>query len=121
VSDEQMRGELADGGDRAKKRRLPEPGDLAGFDRSGDGEPDGGFTEPVEAAIQLETQAGRRSPCPNCGSRSIASIMYGYPMPGVFDEPEVGAGEHVLGGCCIWPEMPMFRCHACGYEWAPPA
>ena len=77
----------------------------------------GDVTEPFGAAVASQTKAGRRNPCPNCGSRSVAAISYGYPAPSVFDDPGLAAGEFALGGCVIWPDMPEFRCNACGYEW----
>ena len=63
------------------------------------------------------TRAGRRHRCAACGSRNVARIAFGYPLPGWEEDPDFVAGEYVLGGCCVWPDMPEFRCNACGNEW----
>ena len=96
----------------------PVPGSRGGedFDRSDDAGPDGGITEPFDAAAAVVTQAGRQHPCPNCGSRSVAGIRYGMPAGDSQHDPGLDT-EFTLGGCCIWPEMPEFHCHACNHEW----
>lgn len=51
--------------------------------------------------------------CLACGSKRIASILYGYP---IFSE-ELGqkleAGEIALGGCCISDGDPVWECADC--------
>lgn len=37
--------------------------------------------------------------CPNCGSRNVVKIVYGYPPYEMFLKEE--RGEIKLGGCCI--------------------
>jgi hypothetical protein len=73
----------------------------------------------IEAAAEPDrvTRAGRRRRCPNCGSRNVARISYGYPAPGLEESPGYLSGEFVLGGCCVGAEMPTRHCHRCGSEW----
>jgi hypothetical protein len=98
---------------------VPEPGPGDSPDRTEAGLTGVGIPEPVNGSGGSPTRVGRQRPCPNCGSRSVAAIAYGLPSPSVWQDPDLDT-EFVLGGCCIWPEMPMFRCHECGHEWAPP-
>jgi hypothetical protein len=76
-----------------------------------------GRPEEDEAGTARTTRAGRRRPCPDCGSRSVAAIHYGLPRPEILQNPGLASGEFVLGGCCVWPEMPEYHCHACGHDW----
>lgn len=56
-------------------------------------------------------RAPRRKPCPHCGSRDTARILYGLYVP----DPEHPLPEHtVLGGCTISPHQPLRHCHSCG-------
>ena len=55
--------------------------------------------------------------CPKCGSKKVASILYGLPM---FDEEpkrRINAVEIVLGGCCISGDDPLWYCNACRHHW----
>ena len=55
--------------------------------------------------------------CPECGSKKVASILYGLPM---FDEElkrRINAGEIVLGGCCVTGDDPLWRCVDCHHHW----
>ncbi len=55
----------------------------------------------------------KRSPCPRCLSKDIATIQYGMPV----EMPEqVELGKVVLGGCCISEQSPKWQCQRCGYE-----
>jgi len=61
------------------------------------------------------TEEPHRPPaCPQCGSSSIASIMYGYPAFGEELGRRLEAKEIVLGGCVITPGCPRWHCHDCG-------
>jgi hypothetical protein len=102
-----------------KGRQVPGSPSGGQPERSEDAGPAGGITEPVDAATQVITKAGRRRPCPNCGSRSVAAIHYGMPVGGPQETPGFEV-EFVLGGCCVWPEMPDLHCNTCGYDWATP-
>ena len=55
----------------------------------------------------------RRKPakCPHCGG-NVLSIKYGEPGPEMMAGAE--RGEFLLGGCCISPESPDFKCANCG-------
>lgn len=51
--------------------------------------------------------------CPDCGSRKVAHILYGYPN---FDDKMKGkldSGELVLGGCELLDDAPAWQCVDC--------
>jgi hypothetical protein len=102
--------------DRMKRPPVPGSRRDQDFDRPEAGRTDGGIPEPVNAATGVITQAGRQHPCPSCSSRSVAAIRYGMPAGDWQHDPGLGV-EFTLGGCCIWPEMPEFHCHACDNQW----
>jgi hypothetical protein len=69
-------------------------------------------------------------PCPSCGSRDVARIVYGHPWPKPHPDDSgeaaeraralwegVESGRIVLGGCCIFPNAPEWHCHPCGHRW----
>lgn len=49
--------------------------------------------------------------CPECGSRRIVDILYGYPALELLEA--AGREEIVLGGCVIDDDMPQWQCVAC--------
>jgi len=49
--------------------------------------------------------------CPACRSLHVAAIVYGYPGPELL--ASAGARGIVLGGCCIGPADPSWRCRDC--------
>ncbi len=55
--------------------------------------------------------------CPKCGSRKVASILYGLPC---FDEElrrQFDAREVIWGGCTIIPnQQPLWQCVKCYHE-----
>jgi primosomal protein N' len=51
--------------------------------------------------------------CPACGSKRIASIMYGYPLFSEELEQKLEAGEIALGGCCISDDDPVWEFADC--------
>jgi hypothetical protein len=61
-----------------------------------------------------EREPSKRPPAPTCaacGSSDVIPILYGLPVPEVYEESE--RGEIELGGCCIGPGDPAWRCRAC--------
>jgi hypothetical protein len=56
------------------------------------------------------TRKPRRKPCPLCGSRDTARVIWGLYVGNLLDLPD----HVVLGGCCVLPEMPTRYCHTCG-------
>lgn len=97
-------------------RSLPEPAPWRALDQPEDGWTGGRPTEPHHAASKPDTDLGRQSPCPNCGSHSVAAIFWGYAAPSVLDDPALGT-DFILGGCVVGPAIPQLHCHACGYRW----
>lgn len=60
--------------------------------------------------------------CPDCGSTSVARIVYG--MPTRETDEAVRRGEAVLGGCVVMGDgaEPVWWCRACESEFSvPPA
>jgi hypothetical protein len=58
--------------------------------------------------------------CPRCGSRDIATILYGMP---VFDDElrsKIDVGKLRLGGCCSGEPAPKYFCNGCGKGFAAP-
>ena len=53
--------------------------------------------------------------CPNCHSRDVVPILYGYPGPEVMEESQEGKVH--LGGCAIEENQPQKHCNNCGHEW----
>ena len=66
------------------------------------------------------TPLGRRRKCPECGSASVAHILYGLPAaPDEEMQRQLDSGRIVFGGCCVFPESPDRVCNECGYAWRP--
>ena len=54
--------------------------------------------------------------CPECKSKSIALIFWGYPnMDSI--QNELDRGEITLGGCMISDNDPKWECNECGWRW----
>ncbi len=47
--------------------------------------------------------------CPACGASPVARVVYGL-APW---HPDFDAGLAVIGGCCLGPDMPAWRCVKC--------
>lgn len=58
-----------------------------------------------ESVIKPET-------CPNCGSKNIATYVYGYPTD-KFNYDRVKSGEVILGGCFYSNQFPAWKCNDC--------
>jgi len=52
--------------------------------------------------------------CPICKSNMIIDIVYGYPSDEMSDAAD--SNKISLGGCCIEPSNPAFKCKSCFYE-----
>jgi len=65
------------------------------------------------AAQGRSTPAGRRRRCPLCGSRDIATIIWGMPFGDEVWEARMAAGEWAVGGCMISPDDPDLECNTC--------
>ena len=52
--------------------------------------------------------------CPKCKSNMIIDIVYGFPSEEMSDEAD--SNKISLGGCCIEPSNPEFKCKSCGEE-----
>jgi DNA-directed RNA polymerase subunit RPC12/RpoP len=60
------------------------------------------------------TKVGKRHPCPRCGARDVAAILWGYPSYSEQLERDERAGELFIGGCMPGPSR--YRCNACRTE-----
>lgn len=52
--------------------------------------------------------------CPKCKSNMIIDIVYRFTSEEMSDE--AGNNKIALGGCCIEPSNPAFKCKSCGEE-----
>jgi hypothetical protein len=55
--------------------------------------------------------------CPECGSGSIAEILYGLPAYDEQMERDLDASKIVLGGCCVSDDSPEWHCNECEHKW----
>lgn len=55
--------------------------------------------------------------CPKCGSKNVASILYGLPMFGEELERQLEGGEDTLDGCIVTGDNPIWHCSACRHQW----
>ncbi len=55
--------------------------------------------------------------CPQCGSSGADVVPIAYGLPGEKLIAGSVAGEVELGGCCVGPRDPEWRCKACGFDW----
>lgn len=53
--------------------------------------------------------------CPDCNSKQVINIVYGYPSQDIAGDAEKGKVK--LGGCVIKPENPIYFCKECQNEW----
>ncbi len=65
------------------------------------------------APAERRTAAGRRHPCPQCGSRDVARIVYGEPAWNADWEAKLESGEWSIGGCVLMDGQADFTCNAC--------
>jgi hypothetical protein len=75
----------------------------------------------INETLQGEKMKGTRSKlkpreCPSCGSTRIADIMYGLPAFDQKMQRDIEEGKIVLGGCCIAPDSPVWKCLDCGLD-----
>jgi len=52
--------------------------------------------------------------CPKCKSNMIIDIIYGLPSEEISEEAD--SNKIALGGCCIDPVNPVFKCKSYGEE-----
>lgn len=74
---------------------------------------DGGNLELWEDAW-IPPRNVQSGPCPACASRNVVPIIHGKPTPQA--EAAARLGWATLGGCMVWPEKPIWHCHACKHE-----
>lgn len=82
---------------------------------------------PVEFAGQAGTRsdklyggarhAAMSKRCPNCGSGSVAEILYGYMDVSGEVKRALDEGRATMGGCCIEPDAPSQSCNECQHLW----
>lgn len=63
----------------------------------------------------------RRKPsvCPLCGSRRVATLLYGFPAMTPELERALADGRIRLGGCCVSDTDPAWECADCGAQLYP--
>jgi len=52
--------------------------------------------------------------CIFCGSKRIATYVYGYPSYEIMKDVE--AGKIAIGGCCVGDDDPIWQCTDCGHD-----
>ena len=55
--------------------------------------------------------------CPECGSSSVAEILWGYILDVEPISGELERGEFVLGGCLVSDHDPKWECNDCNHRW----
>lgn len=78
-----------------------------------------GRTGPISSLLDLTEPPPRRNQrrprrCRACGSKRIATILYGEPAMDEQVRREIEEGRLVIGGCCITDDDPMWQCSDCG-------
>ena len=53
--------------------------------------------------------------CPNCKSKNVVPIMYGYPGLGAVQDSDEGKVH--LGGCIVDIDNPKWHCNDCEHDW----
>lgn len=53
--------------------------------------------------------------CPQCGSKNILRIIYGYPSQELLNAAK--QGKVLLGGCVIYDSSPEYECKDCHKQW----
>lgn len=51
--------------------------------------------------------------CPNCNSKKIAKIIYGYVLFDEKTQEQIDLGQIVLGGCTVTGNDPSWHCNEC--------
>ena len=59
----------------------------------------------------------RKQTCPNCNSKFIAKIFWGYPGDFESMEEQVERKEIDMGGCLVSSHDPEWECNECGNQW----
>jgi hypothetical protein len=54
--------------------------------------------------------------CPSCGSKDIATILYGLPGMSKKLEKAIENQEVTLGGCVVHDEAPQWVCNGCNHK-----
>lgn len=52
--------------------------------------------------------------CIFCGSKRIATYVYGYPSSEIMKDVEVG--KIAIDGCCVGDDDPKWQCADCGHD-----
>ena len=54
--------------------------------------------------------------CPKCGGE-VCDILYELPTATAREEYYAKYKKHlILGGCCIYDDMPTYQCYDCGQQ-----
>jgi len=75
------------------------------------------FLERQLLARVLETCKLVKPSCPQCKSKNIAHIFWGYPADMDKYFKGIGSGKFAAGGCCVSNNDPKWECNECGNRW----
>ena len=73
-------------------------------------------SEPIDPPLRFRRKPGV---CPLCGSRRVASILYGIPAMSPELQRALEEGRIRLGGCCVSDADPAWECADCGAPFYP--
>lgn len=59
----------------------------------------------------------KKPKCTKCGSTNTAEILWGYPVGTPELDKALEERTIVLGGCCVGPDDPTWKCNECGNRW----
>ena len=70
-------------------------------------------TKFTEGRIMRYEYSRKPRKCPSCKTKSVASILYGYPAFSPELETDLKEKRVVLGGCSITTDDPAWQCTVC--------
>jgi len=66
---------------------------------------------------EVQTLSEQKQVCPECKSKNVAWIFWGYPGDMSTIKEELDKGKIVLGGCIITNQDPKWECNECLHIW----
>jgi len=67
--------------------------------------------------IQEKILSEKNPPCPECKSKNVAWIFWGYPGDMDWYLKGIESKEIVSGGCIVTDHDPKWECNVCHHRW----